>query len=378
MRLYLESLNEFDQVENAFSAKEDLVGILENAQDSGNALSPIEVATLQMTMKQIDKGMELPATESYTTFPEFFTTLAIENLKENIGNKWKTIVAAIRKVYERVRDFLKAQFQKLKNNFKRKPGADNKHFERESTEQEPPPKQTQTTTEQVEEQETTKQAEKPKEKEVEFVPRTERYKMSLAYFEFGGSANKDSFIQIIELLPKLTDLYAKLEKSHNIRSVATAALNLEDDEWATFLRERAQEILDILVEDYAAETKGYNVDLRIAENISVKMRLQDHNSFPELEINLGNQGTLEITNEDKDYLVKLDKHSHDVINRLQGFFIFGVPDFSNIQDTRAQQRLADVMPLFNARAKLATSIGRFSSSVIDISESILADFRKQG
>lgn len=374
MQVLIEPKNDLEKVEDAFGAKEELVGILEAAQDTNNTLSPIEVATLQMTMKQIDKGMELPATESYITFPEFFTTLAIENLKENIGNKWKEFVKAIKKVYERVRDFLKVQFQKLKNNFKRKAGEKNSKFERETEggEQSTDDSQDKTKTE---EPAKTSSADMP---EVEVMPKVKSYEMAFAYFEWNGSANAETFVQRIKHLTTLAAMADKISKVHDTRVITEAAVNLDDEEWTKFLQSKGQEVLDIIVEDFGGQVRGYEVKLSITENVNIFMRLQNILSYPELVIDLKSKGKLEFPDDTEAYTSTLNQTLRTTLKSLDDFFIFGVPDFTRLTDPRAQQRIADAMPIYNKRAKLTADIGRLISDCIDIAQNILADFRKNG
>lgn len=387
MRLYLESLNEIDQTENAFGAKEELVDILESAQGGGNTLTPIEVATLQMTMKQIDKGMELPATESYYTSPEFFTTLAVEGLKENISSKWKALVAAVKKVYERVRDFLKAQFQKLKNNFNRKAGAKNDKFEREteggeeSTDNEEgqktetPKDQTQKTETPKEESVKTTSADMPK---VEPLPKVLSYNMSYAFFEMDGSANAQTFVQRIKYLPTLGTIVDKISNVHDTKNITTAAAELDDDAWQKFLQSKGQEVLDIIVDDLGGKVRGHDAVYSITENINITMRLQNLMSYPELTINLKSKGKLEFPSDTESYTNLLNQTLKTTLKSMDDFFIFGVPDFSRVTDLRTQQRLMDLMPIYSKRAKLMGDMGRLISDCIDIAQNILADFRKQG
>lgn len=291
--------------------------------------------------------------------------LGTEGLKDSLQNKWKTFIAAIAKIYGQVKEFIKKQIQKLKNNFKRKKGEESNKFERDSETN----KTEDTSNPDVDNQPSTDQ---------QVVEKIKSYTMSNAFFEMNGEANAKSFIEKLIYLTKLGNAAVKIANVHDTRPFVSAAMELDDDSWKRFVQSKGQEVLDIIIDDLDAKVRGHEVKCEISENIYILMRLQNMHSYPEFVIDYEPKGTLEFPEDTKAFTSELDKVLKNTVKSLENFVVWEVPNFNQVSDTKAQERLVDLMPVYNKRAILLSKIGKLVTDCLDIGQHILADLDYQG
>ena len=289
MRLYLENSDAVTDVTNAFDAKADLVDLLESAQNNDQALSPIEVAALHMTMRQIDSDFEPPAIEQYHLSNSLYTALALEDLKENIKGKWAAFIKAIKVIFKRIRDFIKEQYHRMKAKFKRtKAGDKNSHFKREGEEGD--------TTKDPEQEEVEVTKESPK-------PVISKYTIDRCFIDMGDQADANTLLQRLEYtntLMRLVNVVCGRQGGLWTTIVQSQADQGASEAMQKTIQASAQEVMEY-IQEAGGELKGNALTLKVSDTVSIVMTLDDYTSFPVFEIKEGNEVTIDIPDDRQNY-----------------------------------------------------------------------------
>lgn len=365
MRLYLENSDAVTDVTNAFDAKADLVDLLESAQNNDQALSPIEVAALHMTMRQIDSDFEPPAIEQYNLSNSLYTTLALEDLKENIKGKWAAFIKAIKSIFKRIRDFIKEQYHRMKAKFKRtKAGDKNSHFKRED-------ESNNTSTEQ-EEVEASKDSPKPV---------TSKYTLERCFIDMGDQADANTLLERLEYtitLMRLVNVVCGRQGGIWTTIVQSQADQGAPETMQKTIQASAQDVMDY-IQEAGGELKGNVLTLKVSETVSIVMVLDDYTSFPVFEIKEGNEVTIDIPDDRQNYAKKLSEASYKVIMKADSFYkdAAKLPNdevtLTKVTDPEIQGIIIKLGKMYSARLKLTQMMSKLLNAVTDIAEGIAAD-----
>lgn len=367
MRLYLENSDAVTDVTNAFEAKADLVELLESAQDNDQALSPIEVAALHMTMRQIDSDFEPPAIEQYNLSKTLYTTLALEDLKENIKGKWAAFIKAIKVIFKRIRDFIKEQYHRMKAKFKRtKAGDKNSHFKREGDEA--------NTSTEPEQEEVEVSKDSPK-------PVISKYTLERCFIDMGDQADANTLLQRLEytiVLMRLVNVVCGRLGGIWTTIVQSQATQGAPETMQKTIQASAQEVMEY-IQEAGGELKGNVLSLKVSETVSLVMTLDDYTSFPVFEIKEGNEVSLEIPDDRQNYAKKLSDATYKVVMAADNFYkdAAKLPDdevnLTNVTDPDAQAIIIKLGKMYSARLKLTQMMSKLITAVTDIGDGIAAD-----
>lgn len=370
MRLYIENASAMDKVVNNFDAKEDLVELLESVQESDKTISPIEVAALHLTMRQIDTEYEIPAVESYTNNPNFYTTLAIESLKDNIKGKWEAFLKAVKAIFKRIKDYVSGLYQKFRRRFKRKAGDKNGYFEREGENGQ---------------EESTEQEDVHVEKD-SAKPITSDYTIDRFYIDMGDRADASSLLERLQFMSKLihiVDVTCSRYGGINGELLKTLSSNDLPDTLQKQIQSIAQSNVDQLLEFGFKLKDGKSVILEISETLSIEMPLEDINSFPAYNIKEGNEVTITLPNDRNNYADKLQKASNDLIDKSLKFFkdssklAESEMSLEKVTNPNSREIVMKMASLYTARMKLTTQTCKLLNAITEIADGIEADIRGQ-
>lgn len=360
MKLYLENHNELDKCQNTFDAKQELVTILEQAQDNDLTLSPIEVAGLQLTMRQMDSELALPTTESLRFDPSHQILLATESLKENISAAWKKFMEVLKRIGDAIKKRAKQFADFLRSKRKRKAGEKNEGFERE--EAETPETQTETKEDDI----------KKEAKVVKY-----HYLMPLAYFEVGETADEHTFLKRIYANIKLAEFGSALNDLYDTRRMAQGAMDAEtEEEWTEFLGLTALKVADLMVKTLGAERQGDFLMAHITKHLSITFSMVEPGSWPILIMDDA-KGNLVIQGDSNKYVNDLEKVIETTKKGVSKFVVYAVPNFNLIANEKVQSYLMDLMPVYSKRTKFSTTLGRLIETIIGAGEGILADLNAE-
>jgi hypothetical protein len=310
-------------------------------------------------MRQIDKGMELPATESYHTSPEFFTTLATENLKENISKKWETFVKAVMKILERFGEFLRRIVKKIKGRFKKKAGEENKYFEREG------------------EGESTSEEGKAERMEV-----TKDYTLASCYVDMGNEANFRTFLRRMEYLIKLLHFVELAASKHGYITNAVIKAGdaiVENEVWDKIVGGKTQEVLDDFIEKLGAVVNGNEASVVISDTTRVVMPLENIASYPALEFDDSKMVTLTLPEDPQTLGRKLAERSDKILKATDSLIktakqtIDDGPDLKKVTNPVARAKLTELMPIYSKRMALFSRSLKMAQAAMDIADGIAAD-----
>lgn len=357
MKLYLENHNELDKVCNEFSAKEDLVNLLDTTDQLDQAFSPMEAAALQLTMRQIDPSMISATTESYGQPIATTVILAHEALKDNIANAWKKFLEVLKRIGAAIKEKAKQFTDFLRGKRKRKAGEENAGFEREEIKDETPPE--------------TPEGETPSFKKDQVMRYF--YKMPLAYFEVGDEADERTFLRRICANVKLAKFASEIDEIYSTKNIAQAAMDAEtEEEWLEFLGLTSYKVADILTKELGAQREGDFLVAYITEHLTIKFDMTESGTWPVLELDLAG-GHLSINGDIVAYATDLEKAIEITKKDVSKYVMWEVPNFQRISDERAKDRLMGLMPLYSKRAKFSTDLGKLIETIIGAAEGILAD-----
>lgn len=358
MKLYIESCGPVESMENAFEAKADLANLLETVQDNDQALSPVEVAALHMTMKQIDSDFEPPAIEQYHLSHELYTTLALEDLKANIKGKWEAFLKVIKEIFKKIKESFAKAYQWFKSKFKRKAGQKNEYFERDEE------------TEQEEVEEPTK-------------PIVTSYTMKQHLIDLGDEASAESLIARLNFTKKLIGIVSGCCWSHGGiqgSAIKTAAELEHPETLIRLIQSNSQHVMEVL-EEAGGEVRGYTMTLPISETVSIKMVLEDYTSFPVFELDREKEVTIEIPQDRKNYLSKLEEADKALLNTSMNFYKHGMDlagdevDISTVKDNESRQIIMKTAKLYAGRMKLTQVMMELIKGITTIADGIAADIR---
>lgn len=365
MQVLLESKNDLEKTENAFGSKEELVDILETAQDNNNTLSPIEVATLQLTMRQIDKGMDLPATESYHTSPEFFTTLAVESLKENIQGKWEAFVKAIKAIFKKIKEMAVKAYERMKSKFKRKAGDKNSHFTRDNEKEE-----------NTDTEEGNVTQDKPK-------PEVNSYTLDRSYIDMDNRADIQTMLERLEYTHKLLSLTNVMTGRHG--GIHTSILQSQANMGAPealrkSIQSNSQEVMEML-EEAGGKLKGHSMILTVSETVAIVMKLEDYTSFPAFVIETGQEVVIELPTDRQNFGDKLAQANSKLIDASLRWFkeISKLPGdevtLEKVTDPESRAIVMKLAKLYSNRLKLTADMSKLVDGLTSIAGGIAADIK---
>lgn len=375
MRLYLEGQDAVQGFENSFDAKEELVNVLEGAQEAGQSFSPIEIAALHMTMERIDPEFNLPAIEQYHLSSELYTTLATESLKENIKGKWEAFVKAIKKILKQLRDFIANSYQRIKSKFKRKAGDKNDHFKRGKGEEEAEPEMNEGDTGRVEPDSGESSAKKK-------IP-TE-YTMDRCWLDMDDEASIDSLKRrmkytavLMTSVVEISDAVGGMQTSI-LQTLANTALteNLEK-----VAKANAQATMDVL-NDLGGYFEGRTVNVDISETVRIMMPLEDINSFPSFEIKKGNMVTIEaptMPNERAALGKELHELNVEIVNKAERFYKEVVNTHKDevkldkVTDPEARKIIMKLGKMYTLRIRFIRDMSDLVNGATDIAGGMAAD-----
>ena len=344
MKLFLENHNEIGQTVNVFDAKNDLANLMNQADDCEYDYSPIEAAALQLTMRQIDGGPDIPAVEVNGGNLALVLNLSHEDLKESIAKGWDAFVKAVRAVYQKIKDFFADIWKRLRR--KKKAGDPNSSFEREGEEK-------------TEDGEVT-------------TPLEFKYKMKLAYFETGDVSDAKGFLNRIGATPKITTVISKLltvfDTTIILKRLSEISKTGDDQAWDNYVNTLFNNLRGIMKSTNAFDEDG---DLVVYFTEHFRLRMSGNN-YPVLEVD-DDEGTLEIPEDIKAYAKTLSEVNKIAHKNLEKFFIFAAPNMDGVNDEVLRKRLIGLMPTFNQRAKLNKDYGIVSAAILEAGEGVLAD-----
>lgn len=362
MKLYLESSSEVDHVSNMVRSSVELGEILQNFNETGKEMCPLEAAALTLTMKQINVGTEpMLASESKTVFSKYFPVLAHEALKDGIREAWDKFLAFIKNINKRFLDALSNLVNRVRKFFKKKAGDKNSNFEREG-----------------------EQTEEPEDKSEGFkLPKT--YKMSSCYIDMGGEANAESLISRLVYSRKLIGTAEVLVAQHGglAASFFEAAEKFTDNtQWEDFVGQRTQHVLDILMENLNATVESGRAIVKISETAQIIMLLTDNAaSFPHLLLDKEKQVDLTLPNDPKKFgreISRLAKALLDPIMRSinESRKILAEREYNElakVKDDTVRQRMMTLGTLVTRRSLFNKDILGLVTTTQDIADGIAAD-----
>lgn len=360
MRLYLESKDALEKLSDKVHSSVTLANLVE-----GKRLTSIERAGLTTAMKQIDKDHTTLAFECRNN-PDLIDVLAVEALKENIAAAWTKFMSMVKNVIKRFLEGLDKVAQRVKRFFKRKAGDENKNFDRndEGSAQE-------------ESGEATKEAFK--------LPKT--YTMSKCYIDMGDQANTETFIERLKLSNNLVRTAEVLVAQHGGSAAAffkAAENTTENDQWESFVGQRSQAVLDLLVDRLGVKVDKGVAKLEISSTASIVMLLTDLSSFPSLVLDKEETVDLELPNDPRQFGAQIRKLAEALLKPLLSAIdesrkILGEREYNNlskVQDPKVRQRMMTLSSLVTRRSLFIKDIIAMVSITQDIADGISADIEQ--
>lgn len=361
MELLLENHNEVTTMTNGFEAKAELASLLENIQGNEGSVSPLEAAALELTMRQLDPTMNIPAQESLRNGSDFFVSLARENLQDDLKGKWAKFVKTIKEYLRRMVEGSKKMVSDLKARFNRGPNSPLKVGERVTEKEEPtssevPPEEKAPAQDNVPTKTTP-----PPTPEVKTYERIVAYNLPMAYFASGQDTSPEGYLHCIETLGELVNFGKEVDSVANIKQIFKNAETMEDDAWEAFLKD-----LQAKLNATCEGGKELRTDMRCAPGEGL--------SYPRITISQ-NMGTLDVKDCDINYFGQLDAKLKQAIKVAESSIPSVDYDFSAIRDERLGNRHYKLGEFYLSRSYFFNSINAYLGTTIDVGEAVLGDFR---
>ncbi len=343
-KLFIEEHTEVDQVINEFESKEELANILQVVQSNDQQVSPIEVAALHLTMRQVDRENNFPSIERYNDNRFFYPTLALESLKEDVAGKWKAFVAAIKKMGERFVKFVKESFAKFRAKFKKA-----KSEQKASGEQ-------QANGESV---------------EGEVVEKQTHVEAKKWLVDIGSEANNQTLLKRLDQTAELCVFVQNITNIQAFNNLIRSA-SVSTEAFGKAVQAGAQGILEHLIDDLGGSVAGTTCKATISENFAVVMELEDHNSYPELSVGSDELVKIEL-NLDDGYINSLRKLEEKLFGAYESLSkaaddVFSDSDrVATISDDETRYRMMTLNKLFQRRISLITKCCKLVDGITDVS-----------
>lgn len=341
MQVAITPPDELETTSNAFAAKEELAELTKTLQDIDYSTSPIEAAALQLTMRQVDKSMDLPSTESYNNNPSFFVTLVHEGLKEGIGKAWDVFIKSLIALYKRITAFCTKIFNKLRNGFK------TTNF-----------KKTETITE---------------------------VKVTVPKHLAGWDGNVDSstFSQRIDTCQKLITVVAGASELINFMSLSRATGNRDPQ---NFIEYCYSDIERSMGNVFGADAKGgkEGLTVELGDGASLVLDKDVNIIYPHLDVD-DSQGEVEIVLNSSDVSKMYDDSRMKIPKLIRGaekllratsFAKDQVETFGKLELPEAKELAMSLQAAFSARAKLLTQSFTYVNKIADVHNHIMEAIAK--
>lgn len=293
MSLVIEKPDEIDDFEREDTFSNELLDVTAAIESNGKA-TRLETVALLVTMKQINAKYEIPAHEQMSGPCINTVALATEALKENVSAKWTKFVDAIKSMYRRLRDYIKKTVrrlrEKIRNTFKGsgKQGASGKGTSEGGKEQ---PKQeskseSSSTAEkkepekapEVRAEETPDDVEPEQVKGEVAVPDKEVIKVRKCFIDMGSEANIETLAERLKYEVKLANFTLKMVVQHSFDTLANGMLSSVSG-WENESQSLVQNVLEEFMDGLGATVRFDVAIAKISETFSIKMPLEDHNSY---------------------------------------------------------------------------------------------------
>ena len=335
MQVAITPPDELETTSNAFAAKEELAELTKTLQDIDYSTSPIEAAALQLTMRQVDKSMDLPSTESYNNNPSFFVTLAHEGLKENLGKTWKKFIEVLRSLVKSANDFCFKILTKIKGMFSKK------------------------------------KAEPAKEADTDTM-KTHTVQKNLAAID--GEVSLDSILKRVDGAAKLANLGVTISVPFSFMNVLAMAMARDYEQE---FKDRQRHVLEKIQEAFPTKQKGTEYIADIGDGVTLQTNPDMDVSYPTLVIEDLGTAEVEVSGDNTKNYPHYNKHVPDLIkalDRLLAEIRSSSDDIEKIQkhdNETFQDRIIRFAPLLTKRLANIRKIFSYSEKVCEMIQRIV-------